>query len=188
MSKSDLLRMLESASLSDLKSMIITKEKLDELLQKKSAIEKNLSWVDQQIESIMRPLEESVSTPPAVKKIPATRIKNARRGGKTFQPSIQSLTVAILQEKKNPLSVNEITDCLLSEKKYRTPSANFKNQLRVLLYDQGMNHDQTVHSCGYVLGRLDRMVGRGSGRDLDCLSVGFCRKLGRRVSGLASRA
>jgi repressor of nif and glnA expression len=50
------------------------------------------------------------------------------------QPSIQTLIVEILQEKKKPLSVNEIADSLLKEKKYKTKSANFKNQLRVLLY------------------------------------------------------
>jgi hypothetical protein len=134
MSKSDLLKMLESTSLSDLKSMILAKEKLDKLLNQKSALEEDLSKVDKEIESITLSIGKPGSRTRVAKKTLATRKKRARAGNKSLQPSIQSLVVEILQEKKKSLSVNEIADSLLNEKKYKTASANFKNQLRVVLY------------------------------------------------------
>ena len=59
---------------------------------------------------------------------------------KALQPSISSLIVDILKEKKKPLSVNEICDILLKEKKYKTKSKKFGNQIRVMLYrnDKGL--------------------------------------------------
>jgi hypothetical protein len=134
MSKSDLMKILESTSLSDLKSMIITKEKIDKLLNQKSTLERDLSKIDNEIESITGSFAKPGSKTPIIKKTPATRKKKSARGKKPIQPSIQSLVVEILKEKKKSLSVNEIADSLLNEKKYKTTSGNFKNQLRVILY------------------------------------------------------
>jgi hypothetical protein len=114
--------------------MIITKEKLDKLLEKKSALELDLTRVDREIESITRSVERTGSKPTAVKKVPPTNQERVRKGKKSSQPSIESLVVEILKEKKRTLAVNEIAVSLLNEKKYMTSSANFKNQLRVILY------------------------------------------------------
>jgi len=134
MKKTDLTKMLDSVSLQDLQSLIAAKGKLDKLLEKKASIEKELASVDKQIESMKRSFEKtSPRKAPARTASAASRKKKARRK-KASQPSIQSLIVGILQEKKKPLSVNEISEILLQEKKYKTKSANFKNQLRVLLY------------------------------------------------------
>jgi hypothetical protein len=142
MSKSDLLKLLESTPLEDLKSLVVKKEKLEILLKERSDIKNDLASVSREIASIQGVPQASgqekrsnlnrafaqVKGKPA----PAAR-KNARRK-KLDQPSMQSLILDILAEKNKPLSVNEIGDILLAEKKYRTRSSNFKNQLRVLLY------------------------------------------------------
>ena len=141
MGKSDLINLLESTSLSDLKSLVTAKEKMDKLLAKKSSIEKDLAEVEKDITSIQGSLGKAVSgkkrgRKPGPKPSIAVRAKRtpATRGKKSAQGSIESLILEILQEKQKPLSVNEIADLLLKEKGYKTKSANFKNQLRVLLY------------------------------------------------------
>ncbi len=131
--------MLESVSLKDLQSLVTAKGKLDKLLEQKSSIEKDLASVDSEIAAIRKSLGKPGPGKAPAKTAPVSRKKRARRK-KTGQPSIQTLIVEILREKKKPLSVNEISDILLKEKKYKTKSANFKNQLRVLLYrnDKGL--------------------------------------------------
>ncbi len=142
MAKSNLTALLESTSLQDLKSLIVARGNLDRLQQKKASIEKDLASVNREIDAVLKSLGKPVrvkaaaaskkATAKKTKRAPAAR-KRARKKKKT-QPSIQSLIVEILQEKKKPLSVNEIGEALLKEKKYKTKSTNFKNQLRVLLY------------------------------------------------------
>jgi histone H1/5 len=142
MAKSDLSALLESTSIQDLKSLIIVRGNLDRLQKKKSSIEKDLASINRQINTILtslgKPGRTRIAAPGKkkltrkVKRAPAARKRAGRK--KVAQPSIQSLIVDILQEKKKPLSVNEIGDALLLEKKYKTKSTNFKNQLRVLLY------------------------------------------------------
>jgi len=152
MGQSHLLKMLKSTSLCDLKSMIIAKEKLEKLLEKKSSLEKDLSSVDQQIASIEQSLGASTSKTRAAKKTSATTTKKpAARRRKTSQPSIQSLIIQVLQEKKGPVSVNEIADSLLNDKGYKTSSANFKNQLRVLLYRNDKRLFKKVGSGQFAL-------------------------------------
>ena len=144
MAKSILMKMLESTSLQQLQSLLTAKEKLDKLQSKKSALEKDLASVDKEIASLQGSLGKpgpgkkrgrNPGRKPSISKKKAVRAKRkpAARGKKPSQPSIQSLIVEILQEKKKPLSVNEIAHSLLKEKKYKTKSGNFKNQLRVLL-------------------------------------------------------
>ncbi len=141
MAKSNLITLLESTSLQQLKFLLTAKEKLDKLQGKKASLEKDLASVDKQIASLQTSLGKTAPVKrrgrkPGRKpsKIVRAKRKPARRGKKPAQPSIQSLIVEILQEKKKPLSVNEISDALLKEKGYKTKSSNFKNQLRVLLY------------------------------------------------------
>jgi len=127
MARTDLSALFESASVQELKSLIVARENYDRLLKKKIALEKDLAIINREINNLLVPLGKSTRTraPAAGKSTPRKRIA---------QPSIQSLIIDTLREKHRPLSVNEIADALLQEKKYRTKSGNFKNQLRVLLY------------------------------------------------------
>jgi len=140
MAKSNLITLLDSVSVDQLKSLLTAKEKLDKLESKKSALEKDLASLDKQISSLQLSLGKPVpgkkrGRKPGRKPSKTVRAKRKpRKGKKAVQPSIQSLIVEILQEKKKNLSVNEIADSLLKEKKYKTKSKNFKNGLRVLLY------------------------------------------------------
>jgi len=136
MAKSNLIKMLESTSLQQLQSLLTAKEKLDKLQSKKSSLEKDLASVDKEIASLQGSMGKPVPAKRRGRK-PSKVVRakrKPRKGKKAAQPSIQSLIVDILQEKKKPLSVNEISDALLKEKGYKTKSSNFKNQLRVLLY------------------------------------------------------
>jgi len=143
--KSNFSKMLNTVSVADLKSLLTAKEKLDKLQLKKSSLEKDLASVDKEIASLQGSLGKPVSAmrrgrkpgqKQSISKKKAVRAKRkpAAKGTKPAQPSIQSLILEILKDKKKPLSVNEIADSLLKEKKYKTKSSNFKNQLRVLLY------------------------------------------------------
>jgi len=145
LAKSNLIKILKTVSVSDLQSLITAKEKLEKLQSKKSELEKGLSSVEKEIASLQgsldkpAPLKRRGRKPgrkPSASRKKAVRAKRkpAARGKKSAQPSIQSLIVEILREKGKPQSVNEISDSLLTGKKYKTKSANFKNQLRVLLY------------------------------------------------------
>jgi hypothetical protein len=66
----------------------------------------------------------------------AKRRKSAKRGKRrrTAQPSLSSLVVEILKERKKALGINDICDALLKEKNYRTRAKNFKAQIRVMMY------------------------------------------------------
>jgi hypothetical protein len=62
------------------------------------------------------------------------RPRRAAKKERIVQPSLSSLVVQILKEKKKPQKVNDITEALLSEKKYKTQAKNFKANVRILLY------------------------------------------------------
>jgi hypothetical protein len=107
------------------------KGKLVELEKKKASLENELSSVGKQIEDMRR----SVAT----KWTGESRLCRKVRAGKprrrrVAQPPVSALVTEILKEKRKPLGVNQISDSLLNEKKYKTYSKNFKGQLRVLLY------------------------------------------------------
>jgi len=150
MVRSDLVSLLESTSVQGLKSLIAAKEKLDELTRRKASLEKDLAAVCSQIQSLQQSLGRlpagaapagTAAKGPGGKGAPA-RARPRAAGRQTSQPSIQSLIVDLLTEKGGPLTVNQISQALLTEKMYRTTSANFKNQLRVLLYrnQKGLFH------------------------------------------------
>lgn len=136
MAQSDLLKVVRSTSLTDLRSMIVAREKLDKLLDRKSALHKDLSSVEQEIEAVERSLGQPAPKTPTARKAPPGRKKKraAARGRKTAHLSIPSLIVETLREKNRPVSIAELADTLLNEKKYKTTSGNFKHQLRVILY------------------------------------------------------
>jgi len=148
MAKKELLTLLQSASVKDLKELLALKKELDELEKKQKALLKQFTSVSKDLGSIQTTFGKSK------RKKPATRVKKAtkkaarkpakkktkkrakRRGTKkrVVQPSLSSLIVEILKEKKKPLGVNDICDALLKEKKYKTKAKNFKANVRILLY------------------------------------------------------
>ena len=147
MAKKELLTLLQSASVKDLKELLALKKELDELEKKQKELLKQFTSVSKELGSIQTTFGKSM------RKKPATRVKKAtkkaarkpakkktkkrakRRGTKkrVVQPSLSSLIVEILKEKK-PLGVNDICDALLKEKKYKTKAKNFKANVRILLY------------------------------------------------------
>lgn len=152
MKNKELAKVLESVSVEELKALIPLKQKLDALEGKKKALQKDLVAIVKQIDTLQSSLGQG-----AAKKGPAPKKKAVRKKArtkakgkakkkaakktvkkkarkKTAQPSIAALIVEILKEKKRPVSVNEICDILIKEKKYKTQSKRFGNQIRVLLY------------------------------------------------------
>ncbi len=107
--------------------MVEKKGKLDTLQAKRDRIANELNSINSQISTVLSSVGKVQKI---AKKKPAARpkIKKAK------QPALATLITEILKEKKKPQSVKEIGEALLQEKKYKTTSKNFSNQLRVLLY------------------------------------------------------
>ena len=142
MAKKELLALLQSASVKDLKELLVLKKELDALEKKEKALLKQFTSVSKDIGSI-----QTAFGKPSRRKKPAARVKKTTRKGtrksakkKAVQPPLSSLIVEILKEKKKPLGVNDICDALLKEKKYKTKAKNFKANVRILLYknDKGL--------------------------------------------------
>jgi len=136
MAKKELLILLRSASVKDLKELLALKKELVVLEKKEKALLKQFTSVSRDIGSIQTGFGK-----PSRSKKPATRVKKTTRKGtrksakkKAVQPSLSSLIAEILKEKKKPLGVNDICDALLKEKKYKTKAKNFKANVRILLY------------------------------------------------------
>ena len=148
MAKKELLTLLQSASVKDLKELLALKKELDELERKQKALLKQFTSVSKDLGSIQTTFGKSKRKKPAARVKKATK-KPARKPAKkktkkrakrratkkrVVQPSLSSLIVEILKEKKRPLGVNDICDALLKEKKYKTKAKNFKGNVRILLY------------------------------------------------------
>ena len=136
MAKKELLALLQSASVKDLKELLVLKKELDALEKKEKALLKQFTSVSKDIGSL-----QTAFGKPSRRKKPAARVKKTTRKGtrksakkKAVQPPLSSLIVEILKEKKKPLGVNDICDALLKEKKYKTKANNFKANVRILLY------------------------------------------------------
>ena len=135
MAKKELLILLRSASVKDLKELLALKKELVALEKKEKALLKQFTSVSKDIGSIQTGFGKTSRG-----KKPAARVKKTTRKGtrksakkKAVQPSLSSLIAEILKEKK-PLGVNDICDALLKEKKYKTKAKNFKANVRILLY------------------------------------------------------
>jgi len=141
MAKKELLTLLQSASVKDLKELLVLKKELDALEKKEKALLKQFTSVSKDIGSIQTAFGKPSRRTPAAGVKKTTR-KGARKSvkKKTVQPSLSSLIAEILKEKKKPLGVNDICDALLKEKKYKTKAKNFKANVRILLYknDKGL--------------------------------------------------
>jgi len=130
--KQDLIRIVQAFSASDLKGLISTKSLLEPLEGEKNILEKQLASIDKEIASLQNRIGM-----PKVRKQAAKLKGRPRRAAKKeriVQPSLSSFVVQILKEKKKPQKVNDITEALLSEKKYKTQAKNFKANVRILLY------------------------------------------------------
>jgi len=128
MKKQDLVALLKSVSVDELKRAIPAKEKLEKLEKRKKSLEKELASVDKQIETLA--VREVASPQARARKKVARKAKRRR----VAQPSLSSLVAEILKEKRKPLRINDICDALLKEKKYKTRAKNFKAQIRVMMY------------------------------------------------------
>ncbi len=126
--------MLEAVTVEELKNAIPVKEKIERLEKRRKSLEKELASVVKQIESLGMP--KAVTSPGRPKK---KGVRKARRK-RIAQPSLSSLIVEILKEKKRPLKINDICDALLKEKNYQTRAKDFKAQVRVMMYrnDKGL--------------------------------------------------
>ena len=129
MEKQDLVALLQSVSMDELKKVIPAKERMEKLEKRKMDLEKELASVDKQIASLLLP---SGMTPIARAKTKKSPRRAKRR--RIAQPSLSSLVVEILQERKKALGINDICYALLKEKNYRTRAKNFKAQIRVMMY------------------------------------------------------
>ncbi len=135
MRRPNLLRLLDSLSTEDLKHMITAKTKLADLEQQKVALDNKLASISKKIAS----LQSILASKRGAGRLRG-RISLRARRKRIVQPSVSSLVVEILKEKKKPLKVNEISNAFLNEKGYKTQAKNFKGQLRILLYknDKGL--------------------------------------------------
>jgi hypothetical protein len=145
MAKKELLTLLQSATVKDLKELLALRKDLDALEKKQKDLLKQFTSVSKDIGSIqksfrkptrkkaaarVKKVTKKAARKPAKKKAVKKRVKKKR----VVQPSLSSLIADILKEKKKPLGVNDICDALLKEKKYKTRAKNFKANVRILLY------------------------------------------------------
>ncbi len=133
MKKGELVALLESVTVEELKNAIPLKEKFERLEKKRKTLERELASVVRQIESLGLSGAERPAAGGGTQ-------KTRKKGRRISQPSLVSLLVEILRERKKPLKINEICDALLKEKNYRTRAKDFKAQVRVMMYrnDKGL--------------------------------------------------
>ena len=136
MAKKELLTLLQSASVKDLKDLLELKKELDALEKKEKVLLKQFKSVSKDIGLIQSAFGKPSRRKPAarVKKTTGKGARKSSKRKKAAQPPISSLIAEILKEKKKPLGVNDICDALLEEKKYKTKAKNFKANVRILLY------------------------------------------------------
>jgi inorganic triphosphatase YgiF len=125
--KKNLITLMESVTVDDLKMMISIKGRLEELERKKKGLEKSLALVVKEINAIQHSIFKMGG-----RRLRTLGTKKARK--KFIQPSLATFVVDVLKERKKPLKIEEIYNAVLHEKKYRTQAKNFKGQLRILLY------------------------------------------------------
>ncbi len=126
MAKKELLTLLKSATVEDLKELLALKKDLVALEKKQNELLAQFASVSKDVGSIRASF--------------GTRGRGKGKAGRPAgrkriaQPSLNSLIEEILREAKKPLGVNEICDALLNRKNYRTKAKSFKSNVRILLY------------------------------------------------------
>ena len=103
-----LIQLLEGVSTKDLENLIASKAKLDKLESKKTSLEKQLVSLTKQIDSIHSSLGRIAGKKPAARGKPKAKqaakkaVRRTRRK-RIAQPSLSSLVVELLKEKKKPI-------------------------------------------------------------------------------------
>jgi len=132
--RENLLDLLSGVSESDLKDLIFQNVKLQFLEKKKKALEKARFSVSEKVASLQAVVAKAKGKPGAGEgKGKRKKLVRRSKRKRIAQPSLSSLVVQILQEKKKPLKVNDICDALLKEKHYKTQAKNFKANVRIVL-------------------------------------------------------
>jgi HB1, ASXL, restriction endonuclease HTH domain len=153
MKRPNVVGLLENVSAKELQSLIAAKKKLDTLQGRKKALEKEHASVSRQIDSLTR---TSAKRPTArVKKAPKKSVKRPRRK-RILQPSLSTVIVQVLEEKKRPMKINDIHDTLLKEKDYKTEAKNFKANVRILLYKNEKGFFKKVGPGRFALARAKK--------------------------------
>jgi len=159
MAKKELLTLLQSATVKDLKELLALRKDLDVLEKKQKDLLKQFTSVSKDIGSIQKSFrkprgkkaaarvkkatkkaaqkaakKKAVKKKAVRKKAAKKRVKKSVKRKRVVQPSLSSLIAEILKEKRKPLGVTDICDALLQEKKYKTKAKNFKANVRILLY------------------------------------------------------
>jgi hypothetical protein len=140
MAKKELRTLLQSATMKDLRELLALKKDLDALERKQKELLRQFTSVSKDIGSIQTSFGRPKKATRKAARKPAGRTTEKKSAQKSLkkkrpvQPSLSSLIVDILKEKKKPVGVNELCDSLLQEKKFKTKAKNFKANVRILLY------------------------------------------------------
>jgi hypothetical protein len=126
MAKKELLTLLRSATVEDLKELLALKKDLDALEKKQNELLTQFASVSKDLGSI----QASFGTRGRGK----GKTRRAVGRKRVAQPSLNSLIEEILKDAKKPMGVNDICDALLKQKNYRTKAKSFKSNVRILLY------------------------------------------------------
>ena len=170
MKKQQLVSLVESVTMDDLKSLVALKGKMEILEKKKRELEKGLASVNRQMETVENSIEKlagkgirqkTVLTRKKKKtsKRKTRKTKVVRRTRKrAAQRSLSSVVVEVLGEQKKPMKVADLCTAVLKEKKYKTRAKDFKSQLRILLYK---NEKKLFKKAGPGLFVLSGSASRG---------------------------
>jgi hypothetical protein len=132
--KAGLAALMGSVTVGELKGLIALKGKIEGFDKRKRALEKDLADVNRQMDALEKAVEK-VAGKGKPARMPSERKRVAgRRRKRIRQPSLSSLVLEVLEERKKPMRIADICAAVLGGKKYRTRAKDFKSQLRILLY------------------------------------------------------
>ena len=123
--------LVQKASIKDLEEIILIKQAIHDLQQKRLALEERLSKIDRQIEETMEAIPD-IELPAATGSAVAGSGRTRRSRRETR--NLTSLIVEVLTENAGPMKVADIADRLINRKGYTPGGQNFTASLRVLFY------------------------------------------------------
>ena len=135
MKKRELVSLMESMTVAELKGLVEVKGKLEELTGRKKELEKSLTDVERRIQDLLGSKKRlSAKVGRKARKLPRIRRAGRKPRKRILQPSLASLVVEVLKENRKPMKISDLAATVLDQKKYRTHAKNFKGQLRIILY------------------------------------------------------
>lgn len=135
MKKRQLVSLMESMTVAELKDLVSVKAKLEELTRRKRELEKSLADVERRIQGLVGSKRGvAAKAGKAARGVPAARRRVGKARKRVSQPSLASVVLEVLKESKKPMKISDIATAVLEQKKYRTRAKNFKGQLRIILY------------------------------------------------------